>query len=57
MKTQLTQDLKNAQGQLNYTNNALTSNLEAWERKEFEQVKEMLLSDITSLEMRIEFLG
>jgi hypothetical protein len=57
MKTQLTQDLTNTQNQLNYTNNALTSNLENWERKEFEQVKKMLLLDIESLTNRIKFLN
>ncbi len=57
MKTQLIQDLNNTQKQLNYTNNALTFNLENWERKEFEQVKKMLLLDIESLTNRIEFLS
>ena len=57
MKTQLTQDLLNAKGQLNYTNNALLSNLENWERKEFLQVKEMLLLEIKSLENRIICVG
>jgi hypothetical protein len=56
MKTQLTQDLKSAKGQLSYTNNALASNLENWERKEYEQVKQMLIEEIESLEFRIKLL-
>ena len=57
MMTQLTQDLTSIKNQLNYTNNALSSNLENWERKEFEQVKNMLLEEIESLENRINFLN
>ena len=56
MKMQLTQDLKSAQGQLDYTNNALSANLENWERKEYEQVKKMLIEEIESLEYRINLL-
>lgn len=56
MKTQLTQDLKSAQVQLAYTNNALSANLENWERKEYEQVKKMLIEEIESLEYRINLL-
>ena len=57
MKNQLTQDLLNAKGQLNYTNSALNSNLENWERKEFLQVKQMLLLEIESLENRIQCIN
>jgi hypothetical protein len=56
MKTQLIQDLISAKKQLNYTNEALYSNLEKWEIKEFELVKISLLEEIKSLENRIEFL-
>lgn len=57
MKTQLIQDLASAKGQLNYTNEALNSNLEKWERKEFQEVKAMLIEEIESLENRIDFLN
>ena len=53
MKTQLTEDLETAKKALNYTNEALNSNLENWERKEFEAVKIDLINDINSLEKRI----
>ena len=56
MKMQLTQDLTSAQKQLVYTSNALSSNLENWERKEYEQVKQMLIEEIESLEYRIKLL-
>lgn len=54
MKNQLLQDLATAKKGLNYTNKALNSNLENWERKEFEGVKIDLINDINSLEKRIE---
>tara|TARA_R110000782_G_scaffold239545_1_gene325962 strand:- start:81 stop:257 length:177 start_codon:yes stop_codon:yes gene_type:complete len=57
MLTQLQQDLKSVQSQLVYTNAALASNLENWERKEFTQVKEMLLAELESLNFRINFLN
>lgn len=57
MKIQLTQDLASAKRQLNYTQNALLSNLENWERKEFLQVENDLLETIESLENRILFLN
>jgi hypothetical protein len=53
MKKQLQQDLETAKKGLNYTNEALNSNLENWERKEFESVKEDLTNSINSLEKRI----
>jgi hypothetical protein len=56
MKTQLTEDLKSAKAQLSYTKNALSSNLENWERKEYEQVKQMLIEQIENLEYRITLL-
>lgn len=57
MKTQLIQDLASAKGQLNYTNGALASILENWERKEYQEVKAMLIEEIESLENRIKFLN
>ena len=54
MKNQLLQDLETAKKALNYTNEALNSNLENWERKEFEAVKIDLTNSINSLEKRIE---
>jgi len=57
MKTQLIQDLQSVNNQLVYCNEALNSNLENWERKEFEQVKEMLLLENESLTERIKFLS
>ena len=53
MKNQLLQDLATAKKGLNYTNEALNSNLENWERKEFLAVKIDLINDINSLEERI----
>jgi hypothetical protein len=53
MKTQLTQDLKSAKNQLSYVNEALASNLENWERKEYEAVKADLIENINSLEYRL----
>lgn len=53
MKSQLLQDLATAKKGLNYTNEALNSNLENWERKEFEVVKIDLTNNINSLEKRI----
>jgi hypothetical protein len=53
MKTQLTQDLKSAKNQLSYVNEALSSNLENWERKEYEAVKADLIENISSLEYRL----
>ena len=53
MKNQLLQDLATAKKGLNYTNEALNSNLENWEKKEFEAVKIDLTNDINSLEKRI----
>ena len=53
MKIQLLQDLATAKKALSYTNKALNSNLENWERKEFEAVKIDLTNDINSLEKRI----
>ena len=57
MKAQLIQELKSAKGQLTYTNNCLSQELENWERKEYEQVKSILISEIESLENRINFLS
>ena len=54
MEKQLLQDLETAKKGLNYVNEALNSNLENWERKEFEEVKNLLINDINSLEKRIE---
>jgi hypothetical protein len=56
MKTILIQDLKTKKAALEYTNNALNSNLENWERKEIEQVKQSLINEIQSLEYRINIL-
>lgn len=56
MKTILIEDLRTKKGALEYTNNALNSNLENWERKEFEQVKQSLIDEIESLEYRINIL-
>jgi len=56
MKTILIEDLRTKKGALEYTNNALNSNLENWERKEFEQVKQSLINEIQSLEYRINIL-
>ena len=53
MKKQLLQDLETAKKALNYTNEALNSNLENWERKEFESVKADFINTIKSLEKRI----
>jgi hypothetical protein len=57
MKIELTQSLKSAKSQLDYTNSCLSFNLENWERKEYEQVKEILICEIESLENRIKFLS
>jgi hypothetical protein len=57
MRNQLIQDLQSVNNQLVYCNEALNSNLENWERKEFEQVKEMLLLENESLTERIKFLS
>ena len=57
MKIELTQSLKSAKTQLDYTNSCLSFNLENWERKEYEQVKAILIREIESLENRIEFLS
>ncbi len=56
MKNQLLQDLQSAKNQLIYCNNALNTKLENWEKKEFEQVKVEVLSNIESLEFRINLL-
>jgi hypothetical protein len=56
MKTILIEDLRTKKGALESTNNALNSNLENWERKEFEQVKQSLINEIQSLEYRINIL-
>lgn len=53
MKAQLIEDLTSAKGQLEYVNGALASNLESWERNEYEQVRSSLTADIESLESRI----
>lgn len=41
-------------GQLNYTNEALSSELEKWERKEYESVKEEIEFKINSINRRLE---
>lgn len=53
MKKQLTQDLESAKKQLSYVTEALASNLELWERKEYEAVKSDLIKNINSLEYRL----
>ena len=53
MKKQLLEDLQTAKNTLAYTNEALTTNLENWERKEFESVKNQLTEEIASLEIRV----
>jgi hypothetical protein len=53
MKKQLLEDLQTAKNTLAYTNEALTTNLENWERKEFELVKNQLTEEIASLEIRV----
>jgi hypothetical protein len=56
MKIELTQALKSAKNQLDYTISCLSFDLENWERKEYEQVKTILIREVESLENRIEFL-
>lgn len=53
MKTQLTEDLKSSKNQLDYVNQALSSQLENWERKEYEAVRAELIETIESLEYRL----
>lgn len=54
MKRELTERLESLKKQLNYTNDALASNLENWERKEFEAIKVDYISEIESLEYRLK---
>lgn len=59
MKTTVTfqgETLESLTGQLNYTNEALSSNLENWERKEFAAVKSEIEFKINSINERIEEL-
>jgi len=57
MEIELTQELKSAKAQLDYTNSCLSFDLQNWERKEYKQVKSILIREIESLENRIKFLS
>ena len=48
---------RSLRGQLVYVNNALSSRLENWERKEFETTKTALINDIDNWEERKILLG
>lgn len=52
MKRELNERLENLKKQLNYVNQALSSILENWERKEFEAIKAEYIEEIASLEHR-----
>lgn len=54
MTIELTENLTSAKNQLSHVNEALDSNLELWERKEYETVKASLIEDIDSLEHRLQ---
>jgi len=53
MKRELTERLESLKKQLNYANEALSSIIENWERKEFEAIKSDYIEEIASLEHRL----
>jgi len=46
--------LESLKGQLSYTKEALTNNLQNWERKEYETIKAEYIQEIKDLEDHIE---
>ena len=46
--------LESLKGQLSYTNKALDSDIEPWERREYLQIRDMYIIEIKELEDHIE---
>ena len=56
-KTRFFEEGRSLQGQLVYVNQALSSKLENWERKEFETSQTNLISNIANWKERKNLLG